>query len=251
LLTPVSNTYIFFHFVDERLHKLVRKILPLVFFSSSLSCIWLFGNKAHFTPFFGEHDLSNNIHIEALTTPSSFTLLNKPNLVYPIFQKGYSSEFKKRFQKSQFSTVLLFFILGWTIFLVLRKILDWLEQKEIEKALKKGINHFKSKSVSFQFEDLVGEKEIVERLNLEKKTDGRGLQNKQLREMRKESKNRLISNWKRKKRKKSMKSLATANSCLFIDYRRPGSDGDLVYSNSHEFCTLASYDFRVCFLFTF
>lgn len=267
----VVNTYIFLSIFDKRNHQFMRNILILASFTSSVLCIWTFGNKDYFPDnlltsqinnffdiskslntteknFYFEQDLSNSnsIHPGDFIDLIHFTKYrekehNPIKEKYPDYylesssgQYWYFSLLMERVGNSTLAKVIIFIILSFFTIQILRSIFKKVKKNLLRKKLKKGIKHYKDQTSEIHFEDLIKDEEILDMESMWRIMRGRETNVKRLDKMNEERIVRLKRVWRRRSRRNTLRR---ANSIL--------SPTKLMAKGVLRFSTLANYDFKV------
>lgn len=100
-------------------------------------------------------------------------------------------------------------IIAYAGFTILRRLFSALASRIIRSKLKKGIKNFDFEGSNSQFEDLIGPEEILDRITLEEKTQGRDIPLARLIELHRERRFRLARNYQRLKKKDEVKQSKT------------------------------------------
>jgi hypothetical protein len=190
----VSNTYAFFSHVDTKLHKYVRNLLALAFFASCFVNTWVFGNLNSFTknvPYPNTDSILNFFKFEEvdelsyIATPigNNFNSLNEFFGIVELPKSGYVSSFQARTKADKLQRLIQVILLIYAIFTIMRWTFIAMAGRMIKARLKQGIKQFKSDASNAQFEDLIDQNEILERITLGEKTKGRGIHLVRMRDM--------------------------------------------------------------------
>lgn len=96
-------------------------------------------------------------------------------------------------------------IIAYAGFTILRRLFSAFASRFIRAKLKKGIKNFDFQGSNSQFEDLIGPEEILDRITLEEKTQGRDINLPRLIDLHRERRVRLARNYQRMKKKDELK----------------------------------------------
>ena len=303
----MTSTYIFYSYVDQKLHVFSRRLLMLLFLLGTLSASWLFNNDSHFSKQalpgdFGNQGVrierivlaENSTHQEVQFRVINQTILNKTHnvsseLAYlanngekinlrdllhiKASRKGYGSLLNERLSRVFLSDFSGLTILTVALIAIFWAFFNQIRTRIAKLRLKKGIKNFEGNFPKVQFEDLVQEREVIERANLRQKTKGRRTAVKGLIKIHEERFKRLIRNWRRgtkkkqsrlekekaiKEGRKGLMKKSTLDHILFKNSLLKGKSGlsleGLKKSSTlsggrigfnRKFSILSSYDFRV------
>ena len=210
----ISNTYIFFSFIDINLHAYTRNLLVMAFFISCLFNTWVFGNTEIFAnnknlesqnPLFKYFTFKSESDVEYSVTSLDSKLYNSisdyPELNQDL-NSGYAATFRVRSRANSLQKTIQIFLLVYAIFTVLRWLFNAFASTIIRNRLKEGIKKFQSSASNSQFEDLIDQNEILDIITLEEKTQGREIPFVRLREMMRQRRIRLVRNYQRMAKKK-------------------------------------------------
>lgn len=213
----VSNTYAFFSHVDTQLHKYVRNLLIVAFFVSCFVNTWVFGNLNFFTknmPYPNTNSIFNYFTFEEVDFFEYNTIVKGDNFenldqylgVAQLSKSGYISSFKERMSAEKLQRLTNVILLIYTALIILRWTFIKVAHQVIQARLKQGIKQFKSDASNAQFEDLIDQNEILERITLGEKSKGRDIPLVRLRELHRQRRLRLVRNFERKEKKEQIKS---------------------------------------------
>lgn len=263
----VVNTYIFLSIFDKRNHQFMRNILTLASFTSSVLCIWIFGNQDYFPEKLTQSEIDNSFNItkSPISTDkvfifeeaSSISTSEFSSLIeltkyrtkietsittkYPQYylesssgEYGYFSLFTQRIENSPLAKVITFIILSFLMIQLLRFVYKRISKRSKHKKLKKGIKFYKNGVSEIHFEDLIKDEEILDIESMWRIMRGRETNVERLDKMNQEKVVRLKRVWRRRCRRNTLRR---ANSLI----RRSKS----FVNGILRFSTLANYDFKV------
>lgn len=264
----VMNTYIFLSIFNKKNHAVMRNILILASFASSILCIWVFGNIDYFPDkltldqidnsfdiiptsdtnsdyFYFEKNSTNSISPSDFQNLISYTKYNSKlseDLIkkYPQYeaetssgQYYYVSLFMDRIQNSSLAKVIIFIILSFFVFEILRYFSNKIKKYVVRNQIKKGIDHFKDNTSENHFEDLIKSDEILDIESMCRIMRGTETNVKRLDAMNEERIKRLKRIWRRRNRRNTLKRNTDSLETSF------SINGPVMFS------TLSSYDFKV------
>lgn len=259
---------------DKSNHKFMRNILILASFTSSVLCIWVFGNSDYFpeklldsqiyngfviTPsanstseaFYYDKDQSveNSISkadFESLIDYTKFENLQKSAILekYPDYNPSMSSGeywyfklFARRIQNSSLAKVIIFIIFSFVMIQILRYLYKKFQKYFQKRAVKKGIGFYKDHTPDTMFEDLIGDEEILDIETMWRLMKGRETNLKRLISLHDERVVRLKRVWRRRSKRNTLRRSNSLRS------------GARANKPILRFKSLASYDFKVRFQF--
>lgn len=259
---------------DKSNHKFMRNILILASFTSSVLCIWVFGNADYFPEKLLEAQRYNSFVItsSANSTSESFYFEKDPTtensisradfnalIQYTKFESipssslldkypNYHSEmasgdywyfnlFAERTNNSSLAKVIIFIILSFLMIQILRYFYKKFQKYFQKRAVKKGIGFFKDHTPNTLFEDLMADEEILDIETMWRLMKGRETNLKRLISLHDERVVRLKRVWRRRSKRNTLRRSNSLRS------------GAAAKRQILRFKSLASYDFKVRFRF--